>query len=149
MTIFGSRHLQCRVSTSAASEKAWEVFPQRPGSFYIGNLCAPWHRVRHFQEQAGDVEMFRPLCGAATHVHVVVMLRTDVFRALQSRATKSRPKPVEVFDIVNEVVASALSGQPLSFPDLASCLEEHFELVQRFSLSQTGTGNLERQFGRQ
>ena len=143
LTIFGSRHLECKVAASAASEVAWEVLPQRPGSFYVGNLCAPWHRVRHFQEQAA------PLCEAAGNAHVTVMFRTDVFRDLQSRATQTRPKPVAMYEIVNEVVASALSARPLSFPDFASCLEEHSQLVQRYLLMETGTGNLEREFGRQ
>ena len=122
LTILGSRHLECKVAASAAGEEAWEVLPQRPGSFYVGNLCAPCHRVRHL-EQAG------PLCAAAGDVHVVVMLRTDVFRAERSRAMKVKPRPVEVFDIVNEVVASALSARPLSFPDFASCLAEHLQLA--------------------
>ena len=122
LTIFGSRHLECKVAASAASEEAWEVLPQRPGSFYVGNLCAPFHRVRHL-EQTG------PLCAAAGDVQVAVMFRTDVFRAERSRATKFKPRPEEVFDIVNEVVASALSARPLSFPDFASCLAEHSQLA--------------------
>ena len=122
LTIFGSRHLECMVAASAASEEDWEVLPQRPGSFYVGNLCAPWHRVRHF-EQPG------PIGAVAGNVHVAVMLRTDVFRAERSRAKKCKPKPAEVFDIVNEVVASALSARPLGFPDFASCLAEHLRLA--------------------
>ena len=110
------------VAASAASEEDWEVLPQRPGSFYVGNLCAPWHRVRHL-EQPG------PLCAAAGDVHVAVMLRTDVFRAERSRAMKVKPKPVEVFDIVNEVVASALSARPLDFPEFASCFAENLRLA--------------------
>ena len=122
LTILGSRHLECMVAASAASEEDWAVLPQRPGSFYVGNLCAPCHRVRHL-EQPG------PLCAAAGDVHVAVMLRTDVFRAERPRAKKCKPKPAEVFDIVNEVVASALSARPLSFPDVASCLAEHLRLA--------------------
>ena len=122
LTIFGTRHLECKVAASAAGEEAWQVLPQRPGSFYVGNLCAPWHRVRHLG-QAG------PLCAAAGDVHVVVMLRTDVFRAERSRSMKVKPRPAGVFDIVNEVVASALSARPLIFPDFASCLAEHSQLA--------------------
>ena len=129
LTVFGSRHLECKVAASAAGEEAsaageeaWEVLPQRPGSSYVGNLRAPWHRVRH-QEQAG------PLCAAAEDVHVTVMLRTDVFRGVRSRAKKIKPRLVEVFEFVNEVVASALSARPLSFPDFASCLAEHSPLA--------------------
>ena len=122
LTIFGSRHLECRVAASAASEEDWEVLPQRPGSFYVGNLCAPWHRVRHF-EQPG------PFGAAAGDVHVAVMLRTDVFRVARARAMKAKPRPVEVFDFVNEIIASALSERPLTFPDFASCLEEQLRLA--------------------
>ena len=57
------------------------------------------------------------------------MLRTDVFRAERSRAKKFKPKPAEVFDIVNKVVASALLERPLDFPDFVSCLEEHLRLA--------------------
>ena len=60
---------------------------------------------------------------------MAVMLRTDVFRAERSRAMKVNPRLVDVFDIVNEVVASALSARPLSFPDFASCLAEHLQLA--------------------
>ena len=131
LTIFGSRHLECMVAASAAGEMAswhpesmedWEVLPQRPGSFYVGNLCASWHRVRHL-EQPG------PLCAAAGDVHVTVMLHTDVFRAERSRATKFKPKPEAVFDIVNEVVASRLAARPLGFPCFSSCLAEHSRLA--------------------
>ena len=57
---------------------------------------------------------------------MVVMLRTDVFRMDRSRATKVKPKPPEVFDIVNEVVASALSARPLGFPDLCILISRTF-----------------------
>ena len=110
------------MAAAAASEEDWEVLPQRPGSFYVGNLCAAWHRVRHL-EQPG------PLCAAAGDVHVTVMLRTDVFRAERSRATKFKPKPADVFDIVNKVVADALLQRPLGFPDFVSCLGEHLRLA--------------------
>ena len=125
LTIFGSRHLECMVAASAAGEMAsghpesmedWEVLPQRPGSFYVGNLCASRHRVRHFEQPAGDV-------------HVTVMLRTDVFRTERSRAMKFKPKPEAVFDIVNEVVASRLAAWPLGFPCFSSCLAEHSRLA--------------------
>ena len=86
-------------------------------------VCPHFHRVRHL-EQTG------PLCAAAGDVQVAVMFRTDVFRAERSRATNVKPKPAEVFDIVNEVVASALSARPLSFPDFASCLAEEGQLYR-------------------
>ncbi|MDA8583250.1 hypothetical protein N9L68_03430, partial [bacterium] len=33
--------IECKVAASAASEEDWEALPQRPGSFYVGNWCAP------------------------------------------------------------------------------------------------------------
>ncbi len=117
----GGCHLECQVAASAAGE-AWEVFPRRPGCFYIGHLCAPWHRVRHL-EQAG------PLRTAAGDFLVVVMLRTDVFQEERSRGMKVKPKPCGVFDIVIEVVAYALSARPLHFPDFAPCLDEHLRVA--------------------
>ena len=65
----------------------------------------------------------------AVDVHVAVKLRTDVFRHSRSRAMKVKPKPVKVFDIVNEVAAAALSSRPLRFPDLVDCLAEHSRLA--------------------
>ena len=99
-----------------------EGAPATARKFLRWEFVCPWHRVRRL-EQAG------PLCAAAGDVHVIVMLRTDVFRAERSRAMQAKPKPTEVFDIVNEVVASALSARPLSFPDVASCLAEHSQLA--------------------
>ena len=122
LTIFGSRHLECMVAASAGGKEDWEVLPQRPGRFYVGNVCSPWHRVRHL-EQAG------PLCAVVGDVHVVVMLRTDVFRAERSRAMKVKPRLAEVFDIVNEVVVPRLAARPLGFPCFSSCLAEHSRLA--------------------
>ena len=41
LTIFGTRHLECKVVASAAGEEAWKVRRQRPGRFCVGNWCAP------------------------------------------------------------------------------------------------------------
>ena len=95
------------------------MLPQRPGSFYVGNLCAASHRVRHLAPLPGSAEMFT----------LAVMFRTDVFRAERSRAMKVKPKPAQVFDIVNEVVASRLAARPLGFPCFSSVLTEHSQLA--------------------
>ena len=128
-TIFGRRHVEvesaAEVAASAAEVGAsaaevatspahkWKVLRQDPGSFYIGNMCAAWHRVHHFdRHQAGT------LCDAAGDVHIAVMLRTDVFRDNRARGMKQKPNPCKVFDIVNDIVASALATKPLHFPQL-------------------------------
>ena len=115
LTIFGTRHVEVKVAESAADE--WNVLPQDAGSFYMGNMCAAWHRVHHLdRREAGK------LCGAAGNVHVAVMLRTDVFREERARAMNTKPTPCRVFDIVNRVVASTLATDPLRFPDLGTCI---------------------------
>ena len=85
----------------------------------MGNMCAARHRVRHIgRTEAGA------LCGAVGKAQIAVMLRTDVFREERARWMKAKPTPSEVYDIVNEVVASSLATDPLHFPDLGTCLAE-------------------------
>ena len=117
LTIFGSHHVEAFVAESAADK--WDVLPQSAGSFYMGNMCVAWHRVRHLdRKEAGT------LCRAAMNVHIAVMLRTDVFREERARSMSTKPTPCGVFDIVNQVVASSLATDPLRFPDLGTCLAE-------------------------
>ena len=102
----------------SAADK-WNVLPQSAGSFYMGNMCAAWHRVRHLdRKEAGT------LCGAAGNVHIAVMLRTDVFREERARSMSTKPTPCRVFDIVNQVVASSLATARLRFPDLGTCIAD-------------------------
>ena len=78
LAIFGTRHVEVKVAESAADK--WDVLPQSAGSFYMGNMCAAWHRVRHLDRKGAGT-----LCGAAGNVHIAVMLRTDVFREERAR----------------------------------------------------------------
>ena len=110
LTIFGTRHVEVKANASAADK--WDVLPQSAGSFYMGNMCAAWHRVRHL-----DCKGAGTLCGAAGNLHIAVMFRTEVFREVRARSMR-------VFDIVNQVVASSLANYPLHFPDLGTCLAE-------------------------
>ena len=115
LAIFGARHVE--VAESAADK--WNALPRNADSFYMGNMCAARHRVRHLDHiEAGT------LCGAAGNVHIAVMLRTDVFREERARSMKSKPTPCTVYDIVNQVVASSLATDPLCFPDLGTCIAE-------------------------
>ena len=96
LAIFGARHVEVKAAESAADngEQYRLMLPQSAGSFYMGNMCAAWHRVRDIDcKGAGN------LCGAAGNVHIAAMLRTDV----------TPPTPCRVFDIVNQVVASSLA----------------------------------------
>ncbi len=117
LTIFGTRHVEVKVAESAADK--WTVLPQSAGSFYMGNMCAAWHRVRHFERTRAQM-----LCAAAGDVQIAVMLRTDVFRDNRARATSQKPNPGRVFDIVNDIVANALAKCPLHFHDLRSCIAD-------------------------
>ena len=116
LTIFGTRHVEVKVAESAADK--WDVLPQSAGSFYMGNMCAAWHRVRHLDREGAGT-----LCEAAGNVHIAVMLRTDVFREERARSMSTKPTPCGVFDIVNQVVASSLATDPLHFPVLGHCLD--------------------------
>ena len=71
------------------------------------NMCAAWHPVRHFDRKRAGT-----LCAAAGDVHVAVILRMDVFREERARSMSREPTPSSVFDIVNDVVASALATNP-------------------------------------
>ena len=117
LTIFGTRHVEVKVAESA--DDKWNVLPQSAGSFYMGNMCAAWHRVHHLDHAEAGA-----LCEAAGNVHIAVMLRTDVFREERARSMSSKPTPCRVFDLVNQVVAESLATAPLHFPDLATCIAE-------------------------
>ena len=128
LTIFGSCHLECKVAASAAGEEAsaageeaWRCSRNGQEVSTLG-ICVP-------PGIAYDTKSKRDLFAQPLEIHVTVMLRADVFRDERSRAKKIKPRPVEVFDIVNEAAASALSARPLSFPDFASCLAEHSPLA--------------------
>ena len=125
LTILGTRHVELSGVQSAADKVAesaadnWQVLPQSPGSFYIGNMCAACHRVSHL-----DCKEPGMLSEAAGNVHIAVMLCTDVFREEQSNLFLPKPTPITVFRIVNQVVASTLASDRLHFPDLGSCIFE-------------------------
>ncbi|MDA8583087.1 hypothetical protein N9L68_02615 [bacterium] len=99
LTIFGSRNLESRVSAAAASEEDWEVLPQRPGSFYVGSLCAPGivydtsSNQHHFAQQ---LEMFTwSSCCAQTYFgqngHVIRRSSRSLWRCSTSSMTSLRP----------------------------------------------------------
>ena len=93
-TIWGRRQVQyargcdgvqpdATESSSRAADVAWEApVSQAPGDFYVGNLCAPLHRVVH-----GEPVEAEPLFHGAggNGFLITAMLRTDVFRANRAR----------------------------------------------------------------
>ena len=63
LTIWGTREVGwtrlARPPKGAAALEWQGVLRQQPGSFYVGNLCAPWHGVRH-SAAPGCEPLFRP-----------------------------------------------------------------------------------------
>ena len=95
---------------------------QAPGDFYVGNLCAVWHRVRH-QDAAKSEPLFWVAGSAADGplgVHITVMMRSDVFSRSRARGL-SLPSPTDVFHVANAIVARRLAREPLVLPTLEEC----------------------------
>ena len=109
-----------RLAEAAPGWQERKKFPQQPGAFYIGNLCAPWHQVGHFAPAQAE-PLFRRGDGG-TGVHVTVMIRSDVFAEARARSSSSLASPVEVYRAVNAVVANNLATRPLRLPTFTECL---------------------------
>ena len=147
LTIFGSRGLEMQtaavadsadpavrsgevagsadVSTGSEPQSKGEEWQstlwQAPGDFYVGNLCAVRHRVRH-QDAAKSEPLFRVAGSVADGpgVHITVMMRSDVFAESRARGRKT-PSPPDVFDLANKIVARRLVREPLVLPTLEEC----------------------------
>ena len=118
LTVWGRRGLEIRPLPT----DQWQNFPQEPGSFYVGNLCAGWHKVAHLPtEGAGPLFHATP---AATNegVHVTVMLRSNVFPSARARTSFGKASPEEVYDAVNALVAQHLAEEGLELPAFEACL---------------------------
>ena len=115
VTLFGSRTLLVELEDAGCIS-----LPQRPGSFYIGNLCALNHNVEHGEHAAGSYGQGPP----SQQVQIAVMLRSDVFRAARARRINATPGPGELFRIVNTETAKHLAEQPFHLPDLAAVIAE-------------------------
>ena len=140
LTIFGRRGLEMQTAAVAAAPAVpsaavagspapavksgeWQsTLWQAPGDFYVGNLCAVWHRVRH-QDAAKSEPLFRVAGSAADGplgVHITVMMRSDVFAHSRARG-RELPSPPDVFDVANTIVARRLAREPLVLPTLEEC----------------------------
>ena len=97
MIVFGSRTLLVEQLEDAGCIS----LPQRPGSFYVGNLCALSHNVVHGEHAAGSYGEGPP----SEQVQIAVMLRSDVIRVARARRMNATPWPVE-FEIVNSETAN-------------------------------------------
>ena len=115
LTVFGSRTLLVK-----SEGRGCISLPQKPGSFYVGNLCALEHNVEHCAESAGCYGEGPP----SKQVQIVVMLRSDVFRVARARTINAMPGPAELFIVVNTEAAKHLADHPFRLPDLDAVLAE-------------------------
>lgn len=145
VTIFGTRSVELKVEGQPQV-----TLEQEPGSFYVGNLAALEHNVRHHVEcnhtfdaaaatakvdrkdfasaasAKGDAEIASS-AGTAEgdqRLQIAVMIRCDVFRNLRARKKNSTPGPSEFFHVVNEAAAQHLADVPVALPDLTEVLAE-------------------------
>jgi len=116
LTIFGSRQLLVKVK----GEQGCISLAQRPGSFYVGNLCALEHNVAHGASAPGSLGDGPP----ENQVQITVMLRSDLFRQARARKKDSCPGPLELFRIVNNETARHLAEVPYPLPELGDVLAE-------------------------
>ena len=113
-TLFGIRSMLVKLNCSKIS------LPQRPGSFYVGNLCALNHNVQHHADSEGNFSQGPE----SEQVQIAVMLRTDVYRLGRARKINAIPGKVELFRIANAETAKQLAETPFPLPDLAAVLAE-------------------------
>ena len=142
VTMFGTRSVEL--------SQPQVTLDQEPGSFYVGNLSALEHNVRHHEEckhtfdgaavtakgdgkdlasaatAKGDAEDPAPAETAKgdQRLQIAVMIRSDVFRNCRARKINSTPGPVELFRVVNCIVAQHLADVPVALPDLTEVLAE-------------------------
>lgn len=145
VTLFGTRSVEVWMEPSSKV-----TLDQKPGSFYVGNLSALEHNVRHHEEckhtfdgaavtakgdgkdvasaatAKGDAEDPAPAETAKgdQRLQIAVMIRSDVFRNCRARKINSTPGPVEFFRVVNCTVAQHLADVPVALPDLTEVLAE-------------------------
>ena len=115
LTIWGKRGMDVQLQPEAE----WRRLHQKPGSFYVGNLCAAWHKVSHFPPEDA-----KPLWveDGFEGVRVAVMLRTNVFSAARARTMNGQPSPAEVYQVVNTAVAQHLATKGLHLPTFSACV---------------------------
>ena len=138
VALFGTRSVEVRMTG-----KPQVTLDQEPGSFYVGNLSALEHNVRHHEEckhtfdgaaatangaaaAKGDAEDPAPAETAKgdQRLQIAAMIRSDVFRDFRARKINSTPGLVELFRVVNRTVAEHLADVPIALPDMTEVLDE-------------------------
>ena len=122
---------------------------QAPGSFYVGNLSALEHNVRHHEEckhtfdgatytarsdnsppllYAEDIlaesETAKGTAKGDQRLQIAVMIRSDVFREVRARKIDATPGPADFFRVMTYTVAQHLADVPVALPDLKEVLAE-------------------------
>ena len=130
LTLAGTRSVEVKVDGKPVT------LDQKPGSFYVGNMAALEHNVRHHEECKYTFEgaAVTATASAATakpalakgdeRLQIAVMLRCDVFRECRARKINAIPGPREFFRVVNYTVAQHLAEVPVALPDLTEVLAE-------------------------
>ena len=141
LTLAGTRSVEVKVDGKPVT------LDQKPGSFYVGNMAALEHNVRHHEECKYTFEgaAVTATASAATakpalakgdeRLQIAVMLRCDVFRDCRARKINSIPGPMEFFRVVNFTVAQHLADCPVALPDLTEVLAE---VARETALTETG-----------
>ena len=111
LTVFGTRSLLVELNQP---ETTTATLPQGPGSFYVGNLCAFNHNVKHHADSTGNFIQD----AESEQVQIAVMLRSDVYRLNRARKINAIPGPEQMFRIVNTETARHLAEKP--FPHARS-----------------------------
>ena len=114
LTLFGSRAVEMKAGNPDCISLS-----QKPGSFYVGNMCALEHNVKHNDQAEGSYGK-----SPKKQVQIAVMLRTDVFREARARTINSTPGHSELFRVVNTETAKHLAETPFYLPDLDAVIAE-------------------------
>ena len=146
VTLFGTRSVEVKVLHPVLGPPQCHTLLQQPGSFYVGNLAALEHNVRHHiacqqtfdgadATTKGDSSAASAECDQ--RLQIAVMIRCDVFREFRARKINSTPGPAEFFRVVNYAAAQHLADVPVALPDLTEVLAE----VARTDLVSDGLGD--------
>ena len=129
LTIFGLRMLQFWFEDGTT-----QTMEQKPGSLYVGNLCAVEHQVVHVAKK--DVGQLY-VDGGKPGFQITVMIRSDFFRHARARKLEGKPTPIGLYDTVNEIVARHLSLEPLKMPTFAKCVARFHAMQPAASTADT------------
>ena len=126
VTIFGSHDLVLKMGDSMGDGPSTRAVThaQKPGSLYVGNLCALEHRLVHRASAPGSLGGGPP----DDQMHIGITLRSDFFRRTDRSREMCRPRE-EFLHIVRRETARHAAEVPFRQPDLAAVVAEYPEVV--------------------